>query len=434
VETPSNSREPAVLFDSTVSARRIRRASFVGAVLISLALALAFFGFEVRAEQLLRRQQIVQARAFTREIIATRQFVAIHGGVYVPASRDTTVNPFLLAVPGLQTKIVDSRGRTFVLQNPALVTIAVGSILSKDPSAGISFRLSSDRPLNPANRATGFEAEAIRRFQRGATEFYRQRREAGTPFFLYAQPLRVEAQCMQCHRQQGYRVGDVRGAISLRVTSVDLEAGLLRSRALVGLSLVVALVGLLLLLELITRQVSRRLLSAEAELRQVATLDALTGLENRRAGMKRLGDEMDRADRSGEPLAVIVLDLDEFKRVNDEFGHAEGDAVLVGAADGMRAEARHYDGISRSGGEEFLMLLPGANADAALAIAERVRHAVAGHTAAVLGGKRGAVTVSAGVAVYEPASGESRDDVLSRADRGMYAAKDAGRDAVRLAV
>lgn len=160
--------------------------------------------------------------------------------------------------------------------------------------------------------------------------------------------------------------------------------------------------------------------------RRRSTLDPLTGLFNRNALEQRLGELDGQPCDPAEGLshALLLCDLDHFKQVNDRFGHAVGDAVLQDVAYTMRATLRAGDSIYRVGGEEILVMLPGAGHEDAMEIAERVRVAVRErHPSGV------AVSLSIGVAVAEPGSVDT-DDLLARADAALYAAKADGRDRV----
>ncbi len=153
--------------------------------------------------------------------------------------------------------------------------------------------------------------------------------------------------------------------------------------------------------------------------------DALTGLANRRSLDERLLVEIQRAARYGQPLGLVLVDLDHFKRINDSAGHAAGDEVLRVVADVMRSHARPSDLLARIGGEEFALLLPAQAVDGAGRAAELLRAAVAVHDfSAVDPGLR--VTLSAGVACWSP--GQSSDDLLRHADQALYRAKAEGRD------
>ena len=162
----------------------------------------------------------------------------------------------------------------------------------------------------------------------------------------------------------------------------------------------------------------------EEELAYQARYDKLTDLANRRYCETLLQAETERSDRYGQSLSVLMIDVDRFKRINDEHGHAEGDRVLAWIAGVLRNRVRQTDVAGRWGGEEFMVLLPGTPTAQAHRLAEELRRAVAE-------GRDGAhdpVTISVGYAGY--AAGEKGERFLQRADRALYAAKDAGRNAV----
>lgn len=174
------------------------------------------------------------------------------------------------------------------------------------------------------------------------------------------------------------------------------------------------------------------------EAQRLSLTDPLTGLSNYRYLRESLRREVERASRFGRDLAVLALDLDHFKEVNDGYGHAAGDAVLAEFARRLRAEIREVDFAFRQGGEEFVVLLPETDADGASVLAERLGTAVRRSPVLVVsaGGspapRRIPVTVSIGIAVF-PHHGATGAAVLEAADDALYAAKAGGRDTYRLA-
>jgi diguanylate cyclase (GGDEF)-like protein/PAS domain S-box-containing protein len=167
-----------------------------------------------------------------------------------------------------------------------------------------------------------------------------------------------------------------------------------------------------------------------AELLVLATTDFLTGLPNRREFMGQLERELARLQRSvGDCAAVLMLDIDHFKTINDRYGHATGDAVLRHMAGLMRAGQRKIDTMGRVGGEEFAVLLPGADKVAAAAYAERLRQKVADTPLTMEGGEEIRITVSIGIAALSPGDATA-DAALIRADKALYGAKEAGRNRV----
>jgi diguanylate cyclase (GGDEF)-like protein len=175
---------------------------------------------------------------------------------------------------------------------------------------------------------------------------------------------------------------------------------------------------------------SGALVESDRAHRRRSTLDPLTGLFNRNALEQRLA-ELDGApcdgEKGGQSHALLLCDLDHFKRVNDQLGHAAGDAVLQDVAHTMRSSLRAGDSIYRIGGEEILVVLPGASEKDAVAIAERLRQAVRRRRPVGV-----SVTISIGAAVTKPETVDT-DDLVARADAALYSAKASGRDTVFVA-
>jgi diguanylate cyclase (GGDEF)-like protein/hemerythrin-like metal-binding protein len=163
---------------------------------------------------------------------------------------------------------------------------------------------------------------------------------------------------------------------------------------------------------------------AMEQLEQVAATDRLTGAWNRRRFEESALSEIAQALRKGEDLSLIMFDLDHFKRVNDTFGHAAGDAVLVGTAQVVREQLRASDALVRWGGEEFLVMAPATPLEGAMGLAEKLRLTVAALDFPGVG----QVTMSLGVAAY--AMGERIEDWVDRADQALYRAKTEGRNRV----
>ncbi|HUJ94475.1 MAG TPA: sensor domain-containing diguanylate cyclase [Terriglobales bacterium] len=162
---------------------------------------------------------------------------------------------------------------------------------------------------------------------------------------------------------------------------------------------------------------------------QLAYLDGLTGIFNRRYFEMRIAEEMERARRFNSGMAVIMVDIDQFKRLNDEFGHLLGDEVLRQVSSIFHQQLRKIDVVCRYGGEEFAILLSQATAKHALSVAEKLRRLVESWQ---FPGVPRPVTISAGAAAF-PDHGTTRDDLVKAADAGLYAAKQEGRNRVRLA-
>lgn len=171
----------------------------------------------------------------------------------------------------------------------------------------------------------------------------------------------------------------------------------------------------------------RELTRANEELEQLSATDGLTQLYNHRHFQLQLLREAKRAERTGAPLCLLLVDVDDFKQLNDRLGHSAGDRVLQEIARAMRAQIRETDYLARYGGEEFVLLLPQTTVEGGAALAEKVRGAVEALAAPVIGpAGRVQVTVSIGVAAYTKGPEASFD----AADRALYEAKAAGKNRV----
>nr|WP_229805550.1 GGDEF domain-containing protein [Microbispora rosea] len=167
-----------------------------------------------------------------------------------------------------------------------------------------------------------------------------------------------------------------------------------------------------------------------AQLQAAARTDPKTGLLNAAAWQREADTEIVRARRTGDALALVLVDIDHFKKVNDTYGHLVGDQVLAQVAATLRAQLREYDVVGRFGGEEFVVLLPGADVHEARRVAERLRTRV---SRMVVPAEQATVTVtvSAGVAIMN-VHGEDLIELLAAADLALYRAKELGRDRVCL--
>ncbi len=245
---------------------------------------------------------------------------------------------------------------------------------------------------------------------------------------LWSLALLLVAAFIMFEHRLAVRVGSGLLGFSLALTlaALGLEASrgqltgettlyLLRAHLLLGLLLILVSVGTSL------REQYHRAIERTALLEERALTDPLTGVANRHAGQERLEAEVTDSHRRGRPLSAVIVDLDRFKAINDTYGHATGDEVLVAAAGAFGAALRSRDFVVRWGGEEFLVVLPETATDEAIAVAERCRRMIAG-----LNPKGLRVTATFGVA--ELTEDETAASLLRRADLGLYQGKHEGRD------
>jgi diguanylate cyclase (GGDEF)-like protein len=176
------------------------------------------------------------------------------------------------------------------------------------------------------------------------------------------------------------------------------------------------------------RQVAAALRESEKKFRELSITDDLTGLYNSRHFFRQMKAEIERSNRYGHPLSLLILDLDNFKQYNDAHGHIAGDKVLAGSGEILKKSLRKTDSAYRYGGEEFTVILPESAGKESLHFAERIRQAFEKEAFSLRQEENLAVTVSIGVAQYIP--GEGITTFIKRADINLYAAKNEGKNRI----
>lgn len=388
-------------------------------LVISLLLSGLFLGMTLRTRSLIMDELLTAARSKFEIIVAMRAWNARYGGVYVEKARGVESNPF---IANADIELRD--GRLFTLRNPAMMTREVAEVLGDDKD--VTFHITSEKLMNPGNKPDAFERAALKRFYGGEREVYSVGERKGQMFFQYMGPLYITKPCLQCHANMGYREGEVRGGISITFNIDDAYRKMRLNSLLIFVFSASTLIAFILIFWLLTVRLVTRLDRAQRKIEELSTVDDLTRIFNRKYINAQLEREFLRARRLGKPLSCLLLDLDNFKAVNDTHGHATGDRVLVEVCARINSVIRAYDSLGRFGGEEFIVVLPETTLEEGVSLAERIRTEVRdGRTADNL-----AVTVSIGVASLE-AGDTTFEMLLKRADTMLYAAKDAGKDCVK---
>jgi diguanylate cyclase (GGDEF)-like protein len=174
---------------------------------------------------------------------------------------------------------------------------------------------------------------------------------------------------------------------------------------------------------------AEKLAKSQKALEDLSVQDGLTGLFNYREFHRRLTEEVQRSRRYGRPFSLLILDIDDFKAVNDTYGHLAGDETLRALAALIRREVRPVDEVARYGGEEFAILLPETSGPGAFAMAERIRDIIATHPLPIAAERTVALTVSIGTATY-PEDADAEERLIAAADHALYTAKNGGRNRV----
>jgi diguanylate cyclase (GGDEF)-like protein len=336
-------------------------------------------------------------------------------------------DPNLENIPGLKTSIIDRDGQRYVMRNHAVITRMISALAQKEQNFTIN--ITSLTPLNPANEPDKFERTALEKFEAGFPEFYRMENTSAGPTYRFMAPLITQNACLPCHGSQGYKVGDIRGGISISIPAQDVIEELSETRIYTIVAAITILAMLLSAVIYIAQHFVNSLKKSEKQLVELATTDSLTGILNRGEGIRRIQQEISRSIRVQQPLSIILIDIDHFKKINDTFGHQAGDRVIRLIAASLASILRDYDIICRYGGEEFLVLLPTTDLAMALETAERLRVLVAESTAESENAAPIRLTISLGVSALQP--GDTLDNLVYRADSALYLAKQEGRNQVQ---
>lgn len=395
-------------------------------VILALLLASLFFLIYSRTNQLILDRIRQQAIDYIDLIDHTKMWNFDYGGVYVEKRPGVESNVYLKKL-GIKPDVKAAGGRTFTVRNHAIMTKEISRI--SEQHDGIKFSIRSLKPLDPSNTPDSFERTALVSFEKGAREASFMVSAANEPsLFRYMVPVYVDETCLECHSTQGYSIGDVIGGISLSIPVKSVIREQQKNKLLIiagGVGTLSLLIGVCYFL---TFRLVTKLDEAQMHLKRQAATDELTGLKNRRRIMSRLDEEYQRSCRLDEPLCLIVLDIDHFKRINDSHGHPFGDLVLKTVAERMQETLRKYDIVGRIGGEEFLIIAPGTTVHDAVVLAERVRSAI-GDDVISDGAIQVNITASAGIAIAEEPD-DTVDSLLKRADNALYKAKREGRNRV----
>jgi diguanylate cyclase (GGDEF)-like protein len=341
----------------------------LGAVII-LLFAGIFLGIAIRNASLVKEIILDRGRSLFQQIVLTRRWAAEYGGVYVFKGPGVDSNPWL-EHPDLEA----ADGSMLTLRNPALITREISEIAALQDD--YRFRITSLKPLNPGNAPDDFERRALEAFEAGALEMWDTIEGPEGREFRYMGALRTEASCLNCHAVQGYQKGDIRGGISVGFPVEQVQKELQQSAILIIAAATLISVLTLIAVYVFVTRLRRELGRLRQELEIAATTDALTGLYNRRYVMERFTQEASKSIRTGTPLTCAILDADDFKVLNDRYGHPVGDIALKAIAHAMKETLRIYDTPSRYGGEEFLIVFPGLDGAGARHVCDRLRKAIA---------------------------------------------------------
>jgi diguanylate cyclase (GGDEF)-like protein len=355
--------------------------------------------------------------------ILYRMWNSMHGGVYAPVTKSNPPNDYLTPQMAPRRDLKFSADLTLTLINPAYMTRQLYELAGQRNT--VSGHIISLDPVNPQNRADAWEETALKAVGQGAAEYSETIELDGQDYLRMLLPLRTEKTCLKCHAYQGYKVGDMRGGISVTLpvaAFIKTETNFEHQAITVG-HLAIWFVGLLGIFAgyaaLARGELARK--KVEEEILCLAHFDRLTGLVNRNLFLDLMAQDFAMAKRQRKKVALLYIDLDRFKPINDNFGHAAGDAVLQEVGRRLLASVRESDTVARVGGDEFVVVLRGLHDKQGAALPAQKILAALGQPVLAKGIAL-AVGASIGISCY-PDDGMDLDGLLKNADGAMYRAK-----------
>lgn len=352
-----------------------------------------------------------------------RRWIGGHGGVYVEQGDDIVPNPLLKHLPHRDIVLGE---RKLTLYNSPMVLRMLFSEFSGTSEHRI--RLVAHQPLSPEGKPDSWEKSSLYALQGGETSVREKVHKEDKTLYRLMYPIKNQPKCDRCHNFGDTRPSEVVGGLSIVVDRTHTDAKFQVLAARIGTNhFVIWSFGALALL-LFDRVGSRLLRRIE----YTATYDHLTQIFNRRTIEQSLEYGIKVANRYNQPLSILLLDVDRFKSINDSYGHHGGDKILREITHVLTQSVRDTDTVGRFGGEEFLIVAPNTNEDAALTLAERILAELRSHDIWLKHEQKVSVTASIGIAsLCEDDEGDT--PLLQRADRALYQAKDLGRDQVCVA-
>jgi diguanylate cyclase (GGDEF)-like protein len=351
---------------------------------------------------------------------AFRQWATTHGGVYVPVDKKRTPpSPYLSHIP--DRDVTTESGKKLTLMNPAYMLRQMMDEYSG--LYGAKGHITALEILNPSSAPDAWEEDALKKFRKDESikEILELTTIKNEEYMRLIRPMEVTPGCLTCHgHQSSYIKYKTAGAVSVTVPMAEIHKLAISSyKKTVVIHIIFWLIGMFLVWFVYSKEKK-----AKDELNYFANHDSLTGLPNRHAYIDKV-TQLINSNKNKDNFALVFMDLDNFKTVNDSLGHTVGDRLLQKVAKRLQEEVDGYDMLSRFGGDEFVLLF--SNVQSELTIEKRMRkiHEIL-KKPFMLNTYEVYTTASIGIAVY-PDDADDAEMLLRNADIAMYDAKQSGR-------
>jgi diguanylate cyclase (GGDEF)-like protein len=388
-----------------------------------------------------------RAKNFFKAILLTRKWNAEYGPVYIPITEQTQPNPYL-ELP--HREITTPSGLQLTMVNPAYMARQISELAAKEK---VYFHLTSLNPIRPGNLADPWEKEALKSFHKGLPEKVEMVNQEGKPVFRYMAPLFVEPSCLACHAKQGYRIGDIRGGISVTLDADEILKELEGDkRFLLVAHLFTSLGGILLgllflnsarkhtlVLEGITsaqqqdlRQQKEKLKETTRVMHDLVTRDTTTGIHTAEH-FKNLSMIMwNNAVNQSKPISLLLLEIDSFNDYTDNYGALEGDICLKEVTGAITRKIQEKGSVvARFGAASFASMLAGMDSGQAYDLAQKIHGDVLGLNIPHETSDVSKIVTITGVATGTvPNHGHQLTEFIKRARDALRQARQKGRNRI----
>ncbi len=390
----------------------------------TLTLTLSYVANQTQYHAEIKEMARIQTRSAIDRDILFRQWNSMVGGVYVKITATQLPNKYL-TIP--ERDVTTRSGVDLTLINPSYMTRQIHELGSR--TLGLRGHITSLSPLRPQNSPDEWERVGLEMFHNKAKEFSGIHEIDGKTYMRLIKPLIVTKGCLRCHADQGYKIGDIIGGLSVSVPMAPfytIQNFHLKHVLIWHCSVwFIAILIMSYWAHRLSDQIKKRQYAQE-ELRQQAMHDVLTGLPNRRLFFDRLNQALKRSRRDKNSVALLYVDLDGFKQVNDSFGHDVGDGLLKKVSETLMTCIREGDTLARLGGDEFCAILSHIETDDdATVVAVRIVNALKKDFN--IENRSCRIGASIGISIT-PTDGETSAELLKNADSAMYAVKKQGKD------
>lgn len=376
----------------------VKKFILITVFMIIVSIIIIFILFYYRTDKIILNFAELKAKSIVTNINNVKNMVASTSGIYIK-----------------------DKENNFIFKNPCNISKTLSTISFENND--YSFKV-----INCSNNncLDSFEKDAFRKIKLNNEPVFKVEKVNEKYFYRYITSIAYNKSCLNCHKKESQALknqSDI--ALSLYIPINDINNSLIYNKFMFFLTVFFIISFLISLIIFNAVKFSKDLILAQKLLLELATTDGLTKLLNRTTGLDRLEEEISRHIRGKRCMSCMLLDIDNFKYINDTYGHQAGDIILVEFSAMLKDSTRKHDIISRYGGEEFLIILPDTDIEGAKKLAEKIRSKT---ESLIFNYKKISINITTSIGLSHLGDGNDLDVLINIADNCLYSAKNSGRN------